>query len=299
MIGEDIIYEYPHADRLIIIEDIHGDIKRFKNILIDAKIINNNIEWIANPQNTVVIQMGDQIDSLNRDIGVAAAADPASDPADWEKLEDIEMIYFTNLLDKLAQSKGGRFISVIGNHEFMNVIGNYSYVSKKSIMNGTERRNELFKPGGKLAGILSHRPIIVKIGKLLFCHAGLKSIHLAILKKFHKDISHINKVWKRFVMCKKVFREDKKIFDRILLDYDGILWTRDLDSQEETNAMLKELGCIYMFVGHTVVDGIKFINDTVWYTDTGISRAFGNNVIQYIEILNYHIYVRTVENDMI
>jgi hypothetical protein len=289
MIGEDIIYEYPHAERLIIIGDIHGDIKRFKSVLIDAKIINNNIEWIANPPNTVVIQMGDQIDSLNRDILVD----------DWEKVEDIEMLYFTNLLDKLARSKGGRLISIIGNHEFMNVIGNYSYVSQKSIMNGTERRAELFKPGGKLSGILSNRPIVVKIGKLLFCHAGLKNSHVDILKKYGKDISYINKVWKKFVMHKKVLKADKEIFDKILLDNDGILWTRELNSIEDNSSMLKELGCVYMFVGHTVVDGIKFINDTVWYTDTGISRAFGNNVIQYIEIINYRIFVRTIENEII
>jgi hypothetical protein len=289
MIGEDIIYEYPHVERLVIIGDIHGDIKRFKNILIDAKIINNNIEWIANPPNTVVIQMGDQVDSLNRD----------DDIGDWEKIEDIEMLYFTNLLDNLAKSKGGRLISIIGNHEFMNVIGNYSYVSKKSILNGIERRNDLFKPGGKLSSILSNRPIVVKIGRLLFCHAGLKNIHVEILKKYNKDISHINKVWKRFVMYKKVSRADKEIFDKIILDYDGILWTRELNNKEDNNAMLKDLGCVYMFVGHTVVEGVKFINDSIWYTDTGISRAFGRNTIQYIEIIDYNIFVRTIENDII
>lgn len=289
MIGEDIIYEYPHAERLVIIGDIHGDIKRFKNVLLDAKIINNNIEWIANPPNTVVIQMGDQVDSLNRE----------DDTGDWEKIEDIEMLYFTNLLDKLAKTNGGRFISIIGNHEFMNVIGNYSYVSKKSILNGIERRAELFKPGGKLSTILSNRPIVVKIGKLLFCHAGLKNSHVEILKKYDKDISYINKVWKRFVMYKKVSIADKEIFDKIILGYDGILWTRELNKKDDNNAMLNELGCVFMFVGHTVVDGIKFINDSIWYTDTGISRAFGKNAIQYIEIIDYHIYVRTIENDIV
>ena len=88
MIGDDIIYEYPATDRLIIIGDIHGDIKRLKTILIDAKIINNNIEWIAQPPNTVVVQMGDQVDSLNRDDSVE----------NWEVIEDIEVIYFTNLI---------------------------------------------------------------------------------------------------------------------------------------------------------------------------------------------------------
>ncbi len=39
MDNTNIIYEYPNPDRLVIIGDIHGDIKRFKNILIDANII--------------------------------------------------------------------------------------------------------------------------------------------------------------------------------------------------------------------------------------------------------------------
>ena len=33
-------------DKTIIIGDIHGDIKRLKNILINDNIINNNLEWI-------------------------------------------------------------------------------------------------------------------------------------------------------------------------------------------------------------------------------------------------------------
>ncbi len=58
--------EYNNINRIIIIGDVHGDLKRFKKILIDAKIINNRLEWIAEPPNTIVVQLGDQIDSLNR-----------------------------------------------------------------------------------------------------------------------------------------------------------------------------------------------------------------------------------------
>jgi len=213
MIGDDIIYEYPMCDRLVIIGDIHGDIKRLKTILIDAKIINNNIEWIAEPPNTVVVQMGDQVDSLNRDNLIP----------DWEVIDDVEVIYFTNLLDKFAQSKGGRFISIIGNHEFMNVIGNYSYVSSKSMANNETKRKELFKTGGKLSPILSNRPIVLKIGELLFCHAGLTGNHIMILKKYNKNISYINRIWRNFVLHNNVLKEDKEIFDKILLDYEGIL----------------------------------------------------------------------------
>ena len=285
MIGDDIIYEYPNCDRLVIIGDIHGDIKRLKTILIDAKIINNNIEWIAEPPNTVVVQMGDQVDSLNRDGAIA----------EWEVLDDVEVIYFTNLLDKFAQSKGGRFISIIGNHEFMNVIGNYSYVSSKSMANNENKRRELFKAKGVLSPILSKRPIVLKIGELFFCHAGLTTKHLELLKKYGKDISYINRIWKNFVLHSNVLKEDKELFDNILLDYNGILWTRELDNQNDLNVMLKSINCTFMFVGHTVMDGIKFYNNKVWYTDTGISRAFGNNKYQYMEIIKQHIHIKEIK----
>ena len=283
MINDDIIYEYEHNNRIVIIGDIHGDIRRFKDILIDAKIINKNIEWIAEPKNTIVVQMGDQVDSINRDRTLE----------EWEVLPDIEMIYFTNLLNKIALSKGGRVISLIGNHELMNTIGNYSYVSDKSLKDNYKRQ-ELFKPGGTLSAILSQRPLVVKIGQLLFCHAGLTLEHLNILSKYNKDVSYINTIWKNFIKNNAILIEDKEIFEDIILDGDGILWTRDLDEKGDLIKMLEKLGCVYMFVGHSVVEQVKLINDHVWYTDTGISRAFGNTSYQYIDIVNNQINIKNV-----
>jgi hypothetical protein len=283
MISEDIIFEYEHSNRIVIIGDIHGDIRRFKDILIDAKIINKNIEWIAEPKNTIVVQMGDQVDSVNRDPSLE----------EWEVLQDIEMIYFTDLLNKIALSKGGRVISLIGNHELMNIIGNFSYVSQNSL-NNNYKRHELFKPGGTLSAILSQRPLVVKIGKLLFCHAGLTLEHLKILTKNKKDISYINTIWKNFIKNNAILIEDKEIFENIILNMDGMLWTRDLNNAEDLITLKEQLGCIYMFVGHTVVESVKLINDFIWYTDTGISRSFGNTSYQYIDIFNNQLNIKDV-----
>jgi hypothetical protein len=284
--NDNIISEYPIPDRLVIIGDIHGDIKRLKNILIDAKIINNNIEWIAQPQNTIVIQMGDQIDSLNR-----------VEDNDWEIIEDIEVLKFTDLLDKIAMSKGGKVISIIGNHEFMNILGNYTYVSKKSIENNEKRRRALFKPGGTLSTLLSNRPIIVKIGSFLFCHAGLKVSHLFILQKYNKDIFYLNSLWKKFALTTNIDnKEDSEMFSKIILDDDGILWTRNLDTRDELNILLNSLNCNYMFIGHNVVDNVKFVNNNLWLTDTGISRAFGNKPYQYLDISNNIVSIKTLNN---
>jgi hypothetical protein len=283
MISEDIIFEYEHSNRIVIIGDIHGDIRRFKDILIDAKIINKNIEWTAEPKNTIVVQMGDQVDSINRDPSLE----------EWEVLPDVEMIYFTDLLNKIALSKGGRVISLIGNHELMNIIGNFSYVSQNSL-NNNYKRQELFKPSGTLSAILSQRPLVVKIGKLLFCHAGLTLEHLKILTKYKKDISYINTIWKNFIKNNAILIEDKEIFENIILDMDGMLWTRDLNNAEDLITLKEQLGCIYMFVGHTVVERVKLINDFIWYTDTGISRSFGNTSYQYIDIFNNQLNIKDV-----
>ena len=283
MISEDIIYEYEYSNRIVIIGDIHGDIRRFKDILIDAKIINKNIEWIAEPKNTIVIQMGDQVDSINRDPSLE----------EWEVLPDVEMLYFTDLLNKIALSKGGRVISLIGNHELMNVIGNFSYVSQISL-NNNYKRQELFKPGGTLSALLSQRPLVVKIGRLLFCHAGLTLEHLNILSKYNKDISYLNTIWKNFIKNNAILIEDKEIFENIILDMDGMLWTRDLNNGDDLIKLKEQLGCIYMFVGHTVVERVKLINDFIWYTDTGISRSFGNTSYQYIDIFNNELNIKDV-----
>lgn len=284
MFSDNIIYEYPPAKRIVVIGDLHGDLKRFKNILLDAKIINNNIEWIADPPNTIIVQLGDQIDSLNRDPLIK----------DWEKLQDIETIYFTNNLDMIARSKGGMVISLIGNHELINSIGVFTYVSK---LNNTESRINYFKPKGTLSPILGKRPIIVKIGDLCFCHAGLNKYHIDILNKNNKTVSYLNDLWRQYILNGKIDINDKEIFDKILLDSEGILWTRSLDNKDIVTNVLKNIGCQFMFVGHTPVENIKLVSDKIFYVDTGISRSFGTKSYQYLNIDNFAIDIKTIQDN--
>jgi len=283
MISNINIYEYPHAERIIVIGDIHGDLKRFKNILLDAKIINNHLEWIAEPSNSIVVQLGDQVDSLNR----------SPDVSSWEVIDDVEMIRFTNFLDNIAKAKGGRVISLIGNHEMMNTIGNFSYVSPQSLSDANSRYN-LFKPKGVLASLLAQRPVVLKIGELFFCHAGLKKKHIELLKKHNKHISYINELWRSLIMNGQVQIEDKDIFDQLLLENDGILWTRDLDPPEITKSILGEIECALMFIGHNTMDSIKCWEGTTWFVDNGISRAYGNTSYQYLDIHNYKIQIKEI-----
>ena len=88
-----------HYNNIIIIGDIHGDLKRLKNILLHENIITTNLEWIK--KDIIVIQLGDQIDSANRNRFIN----------EWEIIKDVEVLNFTNLLNKLAKTKNSLFIS--------------------------------------------------------------------------------------------------------------------------------------------------------------------------------------------
>jgi hypothetical protein len=277
----EYIYELPTHKRIIVIGDIHGDIRRFKNILVHAKIINNDLEWIAEPPETIIVQLGDQIDSLNRNT-----------TENWEVLKDYEMIYFTEHLNLIARAKGGYCISLIGNHELMNVIGDFSYVSENS---GSNTRENMFKPKGTLALILAKRPIIFKIGDLIFCHAKLHINHINILKKYKKDIFYINDIWKNYLETSKISIDDKEIIDAVIIGSSGILWNRDENDIQLTNILYKELGLTYMFLGHTSYDKILVKDNQIWYCDTGISRAFGKTKYQYLNIDKNIINIETIQ----
>jgi len=277
----EFINELSSHKRIIVIGDIHGDIRRFKNILIDANIINNDLEWIANPPETIILQLGDQIDSLNR-----------LTTENWEVLKDYEMIYFTEQLNMIARSKGGYCISLIGNHELMNIIGDFSYVSQNS---SSDLRKNLFKPKGSLALILAKRPLIFKIGDLLFCHAKLDITHLNILKKYNKNLMYINTIWKNYLENEKINIEDKEIIDGVIIGSNGILWNRNINDKYETAELFKELNITYMFLGHTSYDKILIKDNQIWYCDTGISRAFGKKEYQYLDIIDLNINIKTIK----
>ena len=262
-------------DKIIVIGDIHGDLKRLKHILVNDNIINKDLEWIAN--NVIIIQVGDQIDSLNRHDNIE----------EWEILKDIEVLNFTNLLSKLALENNCLFISLNGNHELMNILGNFSYVSKNSFY---ENRLNNFKFKGIYNDIIGNRPIIIKVNDLIFCHAGIKKLHLDILDKYNKDIFYLNTIWKKFVLLNKVDFNDKEIFVKIILNDEGILWTRNEDSPNDINYVLNKLNSSFIFIGHNTVPNI-LLNNKIWYVDNSISRSYGKNNYEYIRIQNKNITI--------
>ncbi|CAH6420130.1 Hypothetical protein MVR_LOCUS42 [uncultured virus] len=181
--GQFIPATLPAVHRIIAIGDIHGDlglaIRSFKL----ARLIDDDFNWIADPPNTVVVQVGDQVDSCR----------PTDDKQchttyyEGDKPNDLKVLDFFEDIGHKAQQQGGAVYSLLGNHELMNAQGRFGYVSfmnwqhfhytdpdTQQVYEGPAGRREAFKPGGPLAKRLGcGRPTVLVIGSTMFVHAGL------------------------------------------------------------------------------------------------------------------------------
>ena len=126
----------------------------------------------------------------------------------------------------------------------------------------------------------------------MFCHAGIKKHHLDILDKYNKDIFYINYVWRDLLLNNNTSLEDKEILDKIILDDDGILWMRGEESDINIEYCARKLAYRYIFIGHNPIENIDIVKNRIIYTDTCISRAFGQSTFQYVVIENNIVKVR-------
>lgn len=273
-------------ERIVVIGDIHGDIKRLCEILYHAKIITRDLSWIS--PNTVVVQLGDQVDSAIRS--------PLAE--DWEEIPDVEVLKFTDYLDTIAQQNGGRFLSCIGNHECMNLMGDFSYVSAKSLMlyNADMRKAGFRVKDGQFTKIIAKRNLVLRVGGYIFCHGGLLPQHLDITDN---NLETINNTFRKFLLNGSVdaYRE-MKILDT-LLGENGIVWTRFYASETpDTSAVINDVlartNSIGMIIGHCTVPIVTVLQGRVLLADTGISRSFGKSSYQYIQIRGTNIEVVTI-----
>jgi len=151
-------------------------------------------KWIG--ESTYVVQVGDQIDRCRPwDTHGCKNRETTSNDED----SDIEIMLFYDSLDRIAQVKGGRVFSLLGNHEIMNVRGDMRYVSYKGLMgffidNNNSQQDNMKIKKGKLNRISKFKQVISKkmsctrstvliIGDYLFVHGGIA-----------KDLAHRLKI---------------------------------------------------------------------------------------------------------
>lgn len=289
------------VNKIIAIGDIHGDFIFCIKLLVIAGVIeldkkNNDIIWTGG--DTVVVQVGDQIDRC-RPFNTTCS-NPSATVNDENS--DIAILNLFNDIHKKAVLKGGAVISLLGNHELMNVDGDMRYVSYEGIMGfgnnyeeGFKKRRELFRPGGKYAKLLAcTRQSYVIVGPFIFIHAGIVPEFInGNLKEFYK----INAVIRKYLLginnnsSIMRFKNNNSLFwDRTL----GNIATGSSNSNYYCINYLKKVLDILelkgMIIGHTPQPfknnlGINSTcNNSLWRIDIGGSDAFS----QYKHNINVH-----------
>jgi hypothetical protein len=294
----------PKANRIIAIGDIHGDYGATLHCLKIACLIDDDLNWVAVPKNTVVVQIGDQIDRCRSHPLKYDCDNPKATPND--EGSDIKIMeLFTNLHNQAIKYGGGVY-SLLGNHELMNVKGNMNYVSYKGLTqfdnyncinepnkkfkSGKEARIHAFKPGnqyGKFLGCTRQSALIV--GSFLFVHAGILPQLLDVLKMNDKnDLQLLNKYVRQWLVG---VIDETDIMDIVNSTKYSPFWTRimgyikpKLSEHDHCGRFLEPVLKVFkldsMIVGHTpqFVENKAGINDTcggkLWRVDTGFSDAF-------------------------
>lgn len=273
------------VDRIIVLGDIHGDFTMLIKLLRKAKVINNNNDWIG--KDTVIVQVGDQIDSC-RPNNRGDCLNPNYTKND--RAEDIKVLTFMTDLHNQAENVGGAVYSLVGNHELMNVDGDMTYVSYENLkeFGGEYGRQVAFKPGNKIANFLAcTRKMALIIGCNLFVHAGFEQ---ELVKKY--KIDDINKLLTLYLLGE--LKEPNHFKEDFLIKNTSPLWTRTFGntnmSIEECNSKMNTLKQVYkvgrIFVGHTpqMEKGINSIcKNRIWRTDVGASNAFDGLDKKYIK----------------
>lgn len=284
---------YPHADRIIAIGDVHGDVDAMREALQISGLIDQHDSWVGGK--SVLVQVGDQLDRGNRE------------------REIYELLF---KLQDTAPQQGGAVHILLGNHELMNIRMDYRYVTKggfedfdrdggvKTVFGRKQRpqipaetmrtiralpanmraRAKSLCQGGPLAMELAERAkVSVIVGDNVFVHGGLNTKHLTF---GGQDPANAEQTLRALNDGTQSFLRGVGKLPMVLRGGSSPVWLRDYSrpslraSSEECRMLadtLKLIRAKRMIVGHTPqAEGINSAcGGKVWRVDTGMSAAYG------------------------
>ena len=145
--------------RVIAVGDLHGDLDNALQVLQMAEVVDDNGDWVAG--DTVLVQTGDTTDR----------------GPDSRAILDMLM-----RLETQAQAKGGQVISLLGNHEVMNLLGDWRYVDPGDLtqFGGADARRNALSKTGVYGSWLRTRAVAVSVQQTIFVHGGITPAHASL-----------------------------------------------------------------------------------------------------------------------
>lgn len=237
----------PSKRRIIAIGDLHGDFDVTIRALKLGKVIDDNNNW--NGKDTYVVQVGDQLDNFRPTPIPYKINDQeqsnTNENFDFDKVQDIKVFNYLTKLNEQAIKNSGAVISLLGNHEILNILGNFTYVSKDDVKNfknykdplnptkifnsGEEARKHAFKLGNEYSKIMActRLPAVI-IGSFIFAHAGFIYESIDQLNiKIPNDLNRINYFFKKWLLG---LPDKNYVVDIINNSNKSMFWNRILGS---------------------------------------------------------------------
>jgi hypothetical protein len=143
------------TERVVAIGDLHGDLSVTVRALTVAGLVDRSRSWAGGK--AVLVQLGD-----------------VTDRGPWSG----ELVALMARLEGEARGAGGQVVSLLGNHEALNLQGKTRYVHRRELewwrsWGGASAREDAFTLDGALARVIKRQRAVVRINGVLFVHAGV------------------------------------------------------------------------------------------------------------------------------
>lgn len=239
--------DYQKVDSLYVVGDVHGRYDQLITLLLQSKVIDENLRWIAGKAH--IAFLGDIFD----------------------RGDDVtKVLWFIHDLEEDAKIVGGKVHLVLGNHEIMTMTKDLRYLSRKeqniAIAHGLSY-DELFHPMDSYLGSwLRSKVSLLKIDDVVLAHGGILDLGEKSLEEFNnqayyymKDPMYLDIVEKYPDSTKYDPMQwwDMKLF---FYDGDGPYWFRGYVQsdtlQPQLDAMLRKHDSKIHVVAHTTQETI-------------------------------------------
>ena len=137
--------------RIIAVGDLHGDYENALKTMKMAQIVDSKGNWIAGK--SIFVQTGDVVDRGD---------------------DTIALYKMMMKLQKQAENVGGRVVSLLGNHEVLNMAEVYNWVTPGDFKSfgGEENRKRAWSSNGWIGKYLRQLGIAANINGTVFFHGG-------------------------------------------------------------------------------------------------------------------------------
>ena len=240
---------FSKVDSVFVLGDIHGQFDNLTKLLINAKLIDSDLNWIGHKKHLVALG-----DIFDRGPDVTRT------------------LWFFYQLERQAEKTEGKVHILLGNHEIMTFADDLRYLSTKekrlAELYGSQYSKMYDMRDSILGKWLATKPGMLRIDSILFAHGGvipyyanypIQEFNNTLFNFLHEDI------FTQLLTDSTVFSRYDSAFviKRFLFFYgeDSVFWYRDYiqtDTLEnELKWVLKKSKSKLHVVGHTPVKSIR------------------------------------------